>query len=49
MGYYDIDGYSEEPRYPEIDELLDGVRDKIKEQLSKYVEMRKTTTYTRNL
>ena len=31
MGYYDIDDYIEEPRYPEIDELLDGVRDKIKE------------------
>ena len=49
MGYYDMDDYIEEPRYPEIDELLDGVIDKIKEQLSKYVEMRKTTTCTRNL
>lgn len=37
MGYYDIDDYIEEPRYPEIDELLDGVREKIKEQLSKDV------------
>lgn len=37
MGYYDIDNYIEEPRYPEIDELLDGVREKIKEQLSKDV------------
>lgn len=37
MGYYDMDDYIEEPRYPEIDELLDGVRDKIKEQLSKDV------------
>lgn len=37
MGYYDIDDYIEEPRYPEIDELLDGVRDKIKEKLSKDV------------
>ena len=49
MGYYDIDDYIEEPRYPEIDELLDGVRYKIKKQLSNYVEMRKTTTCTRNL
>ena len=37
MGYYDMDDYIEEPRYSEIDELLDGVRDKIKEQLSKDV------------
>lgn len=37
MGYFDRDDYIEEPRYPEIDELLDGVRDKIKEQLSKDV------------
>lgn len=37
MGYYDMDDYIEEPRYPEIDELLDGVRDKIKEKLSKDV------------
>lgn len=37
MGYYDIDDYIEEPRYPEIDELLDDVRDKIKEKLSKDV------------
>lgn len=37
MGYYDMDDYIEEPRYPEIDELLDGVREKIKEQLSKDV------------
>lgn len=37
MGYYDIDDYIEEPRYPEVDELLDGVREKIKEQLSKDV------------
>ena len=37
MGYYDMDDYIEEPRYPEVDELLDGVRDKIKEQLSKDV------------
>ena len=34
MGYYDMDDYIEEPRYPEIDELLDGVRDKIKEKLT---------------
>lgn len=37
MGYYDIDDYIEEPRYPEIDELLDGLRDTIKEHLSKDV------------
>lgn len=37
MGYYDMDDYIEGPRYPEIEELLDGVRDKIKEQLSKDV------------
>ena len=37
MGYYDMDDYIEEPRYPEIDELLDGLRDKIKEHLSKDV------------
>ena len=49
MGYYDMGDYIEERRYPEVEELLDGVRDKIKKQLSKYVEMRKTTTYTRNL
>lgn len=49
MGYYDMGDYIEERRYPEVEELLDGVRDKIKKQLSKYVEMRKTTTCTRNL
>lgn len=37
MGYYDIDDYIEEPRYPEVDEMLDSVRKKIKEQLSKDV------------
>lgn len=37
MGYYDMDGYIEEPRYPEVNELLDGIRDKIKETLSKDV------------
>ena len=37
MGYYDIDDYVEEPRYPEVDEMLDSVREKIKEQLSKDV------------
>lgn len=37
MGYYDIDDYIEEPRYPEVDEMLDSVREKIKEQLSKDV------------
>lgn len=37
MGYYDIDDYSEEPRYPEVDEMLDSLREKIKEQLSKDV------------
>ena len=37
MGYYDMDDYIEEPRYPEIDDLLDGLRDKIKESLSKDV------------
>lgn len=37
MGYYDMDDYIEEPRYPEVDELLDGIRDKIKETLSKDV------------
>lgn len=37
MGYYDIDDYIEEPRYPEVDEMLDSVRDKIKEQLSRDV------------
>lgn len=37
MGYYDMDDYIEEPRYPEVDEMLDNVREKIKEQLSKDV------------
>lgn len=37
MGYYDIDDYIEEPRYPEVDEMLDSLREKIKEQLSKDV------------
>lgn len=37
MGYYDIDDYIEEPRYPEVDEMLDSVREKIKEQLSRDV------------
>lgn len=37
MGYYDRDYYIEEPRYPEVDEMLDSVRDKIKEQLSRDV------------
>lgn len=37
MGYYDRDDYIEEPRYPEVDEMLDSVREKIKEQLSKDV------------
>lgn len=37
MGYYDMDDYIEEPRYPEIDDLLDGLRDKIKESLSRDV------------
>ena len=27
-----MDDYIEEPRYPEVEELLDGIRDKIKEQ-----------------
>lgn len=35
MGYYDVDDYIEEPRYPEVEDLLDGLRDKIKESLSK--------------
>ena len=37
MGYYDIDDYIEEPRYPEVDEMLDSLREKIKGQLSKDV------------
>lgn len=37
MRYYDMDDYIEEPKYPEVDELLDGIRDKIKETLSKDV------------
>lgn len=37
MGYYDIDDYIEEPRYPEVDEMLDSLKEKIKEQLSKDV------------
>lgn len=37
MGYYDMDDYIEEPRYPEVDELLDSVRGKIKENLIKDV------------
>lgn len=37
MEYYDIDDYIEEPRYPEFDEMLDNLREKIKEQLSKDV------------
>ena len=32
-----MDDYIEEPKYPEVDELLDGIRDKIKETLSKDV------------
>lgn len=28
MGYYDMDDYIEEPRYPEVDEMLDNVREK---------------------
>lgn len=37
MGYFDRDDYIEEPRYPEVDEMLDSLREKIKEQLSKDV------------
>lgn len=37
MGYFDRDEYIAEPRYPEVDEMLDGIRDKIKEKLSKDV------------
>lgn len=37
MGYYDMDDYIEQPRYPEVDEMLDSLREKIKEQLSRDV------------
>lgn len=37
MGYYDMDDYIEEPRYPEVDEMLDSLREKIKEQLNRDV------------
>lgn len=35
MGYYDIDDYIEEPRYPEVDEMLDSLREKLKNNLAK--------------
>lgn len=37
MGYYDMEEFIEEPRYPEVEALLDGLRDKIKESLSRDV------------